>query len=174
MAWTDPRTWADGEVPSASTMNAHIRDQFRAVRRLIAYTKLTGAGGATEIKSVTGATFADFDATSHAVTFTVPASGNVLVTLSAMSSAVNAVDTGWWNLREGSSDISGSAALVVSPTVPVRCTHDVVITGLSAGATKTYKWGGRSTAGLTVNLYMDDASGAAEYGPALMEVWQLP
>ena len=26
MAWTAPRTWVAGEVPTASIMNAHLRD----------------------------------------------------------------------------------------------------------------------------------------------------
>lgn len=30
MAWTAPRTWVAAEVPSAATMNAHIRDNLSA------------------------------------------------------------------------------------------------------------------------------------------------
>jgi hypothetical protein len=28
MAWTDPRTWVAGEVPTAAILNTHIRDNF--------------------------------------------------------------------------------------------------------------------------------------------------
>lgn len=31
MSWTQPRTWVAGEVPSASTINTHIRDNLRAM-----------------------------------------------------------------------------------------------------------------------------------------------
>jgi hypothetical protein len=31
MVWTDPRTWVAGEKPSASTLNTHIRDNFKAI-----------------------------------------------------------------------------------------------------------------------------------------------
>jgi hypothetical protein len=30
MAWTTPRTWTNGETPSAATLNAHIRDNLLA------------------------------------------------------------------------------------------------------------------------------------------------
>ena len=30
MAWTTPRTWATNEVPTASIMNTHVRDNFNA------------------------------------------------------------------------------------------------------------------------------------------------
>lgn len=31
MAWTSPRTWVAGEVPSATTFNTHVRDNLKAV-----------------------------------------------------------------------------------------------------------------------------------------------
>lgn len=31
MAWTSPRTWVAGEVPSASTFNTHVRDNLKAI-----------------------------------------------------------------------------------------------------------------------------------------------
>ncbi len=31
MAWTDPRTWVASEVVSASIMNTHVRDNFKAI-----------------------------------------------------------------------------------------------------------------------------------------------
>lgn len=32
MAWTDPpRTWVAGEIPSAATLNTHVRDQLKAI-----------------------------------------------------------------------------------------------------------------------------------------------
>jgi len=31
MVWTAPRTWVAGEKPTASTLNQHIRDNFKAI-----------------------------------------------------------------------------------------------------------------------------------------------
>lgn len=31
MAWTSPRTWVSGEVPSAATLNLHVRDNLKAL-----------------------------------------------------------------------------------------------------------------------------------------------
>jgi len=31
VAWTSPRTWTAGEVPTAATFNTHVRDNFKAI-----------------------------------------------------------------------------------------------------------------------------------------------
>lgn len=31
MAWTSPRTWVSGEVPTAAILNAHVRDNLKAI-----------------------------------------------------------------------------------------------------------------------------------------------
>ena len=31
MAWTTPRTWVSGEVPTAANFNTHVRDNFKAI-----------------------------------------------------------------------------------------------------------------------------------------------
>lgn len=31
MAWTSPRTWVTGEVPTAAIFNTHVRDNFKAI-----------------------------------------------------------------------------------------------------------------------------------------------
>jgi hypothetical protein len=38
MAWTTPRTWSDGELVTASMMNAHVRDNENALARFIGKT----------------------------------------------------------------------------------------------------------------------------------------
>ena len=45
MAWTSPRTWVAGESPSASTLNIHVRDQFKALGD--AWTTGTGTWAST-------------------------------------------------------------------------------------------------------------------------------
>lgn len=36
MAWTDPRTWTDGELVTAAIMNPHVRDNFRMTMHTLA------------------------------------------------------------------------------------------------------------------------------------------
>lgn len=67
MSWTAPRTWVTGEVPSAATMNAHIRDNLRAMvwqyanvetsqtRTATAYGDLTTVGPAVTLATNTEA-----------------------------------------------------------------------------------------------------------------------
>lgn len=44
MAWTTPRTWVAGEVPTASIFNAHVRDNLNALTTWVSYTPAwTGA-----------------------------------------------------------------------------------------------------------------------------------
>lgn len=47
MAWTSPRTWLAGEEPTAAILNAHIRDNLKAIGDggMTAYTPTWGASG---------------------------------------------------------------------------------------------------------------------------------
>lgn len=38
MAWTDPRTWTDGELVTKAIMDPHVRDNFRVVTHTIPKT----------------------------------------------------------------------------------------------------------------------------------------
>lgn len=142
-------------------------------------TGVTGGGGAgaliaskvynpgtVQTINVTGATFSDVDATNLAVTFIVPASGQVIVRQESafVSAASTQLD---WNLREGSSDVAASAAGVSYNGGQGRAGKSVLITGLTPGASKTWKWGHARTFGSTTvsTLY------GGSWGQALMEVW---
>lgn len=46
MAWTDPRTWSAGEIPTATIFNTHVRDNLNALRHL-AIVRRTAAIAAT-------------------------------------------------------------------------------------------------------------------------------
>jgi hypothetical protein len=154
----------------------HVKDSAGAV------TSPYAAGAGTLLgydvntsgdETTSGATLADVDATNAAVTFTAPASGNVLVRLSASASpgsTANAFQT--WGLREGSSDIAGA----VAESIVVRCatagteqyigaTKVFVLTGISAGS-HTYKWSWAQSSG-TGTMRANASS------PAVMEVWAL-
>lgn len=57
MAWTSPRTWVSGEVPTATVFNTHVRDNLKAIGDpWTAYTpSLTGSGTTQGNASLTGA-----------------------------------------------------------------------------------------------------------------------
>lgn len=126
--------------------------------------------------TTTSSTFADVDATNMAVTFTAPASGNVLVRLTAYSdlAATNSA-FGRWGLREGSTDlgVGGSVARGVSPSQTFNgiCSIAIVVTGLSAGS-HTYKWSWANSDNSCSFRILSDVGGATQ-PPATMEVWAL-
>lgn len=114
---------------------------------------------------------ADVDATNLAVAFTVPASGKVLVTLSGLV-IMQPTNELQWLLREGSSDISGALAMVGGGVdANLRATVSFYVTGLTPGASKTYKWGQKvvtGVAGIPGTRY------GGKYGQATMTVQAAP
>ena len=64
MAWTTPRTWADGEIPTAALMNTHVRDNLNAVST---HTHSGAAGdGSAALSGVDTITLADQGSTPSA------------------------------------------------------------------------------------------------------------
>lgn len=134
-----------------------------------------GGGGAAELLAycnydvnsfASGAgALSDVDATNVKVTFTVPASGRVLVRLTG-GLRVTAGDFGTWGLRENTTNVVAGRQMTSSANIQA-CSAAFVISGLTPGATKTYKWaigsaGGSGTQYLTfggTNL------------PLVMEAW---
>lgn len=113
--------------------------------------------------TTTSATFVDIDATNLAVTFTVPASGAVLVRLTAITASTGAFAQ-YWGLRSGSSDVSNSEGFVKDLAAAFRVVHAVKITGLTPAASLTWKWAQRTASGTMTTRY-------GTLGPATMEVW---
>lgn len=131
--------------------------------------------GADGAYSTTSTSFADVDAANLAITFTVPASGKVLITLTAMAE-VEALNPnfGYWNLRESTSDISNSGGIVLGINygtesgfnqITARVTHEVYLTGLAG--TKTYKWGFKSNSTTKAHKIHTGPNN----GPAVMKVF---
>jgi hypothetical protein len=115
-------------------------------------------------------THADVDATNLAVSFTVPPSGSVLVSLCAVAQ-VGVGTTLAWSLREASADVV-TGEVIYSGTgtnINVVITRRFVVTGLVAGAAKTYKWGHARAFG---SNGANTAYGGAN-GIAVMEVWAV-
>lgn len=85
---------------------------------------------------------ADVDAANLAVTFTVPASGRVLVSLEALvTCAGGSANSMNWHLREGSSTIAGPVFVAATTSVDnVRGHARFLLTGLTPGDVKTYKF----------------------------------
>lgn len=123
--------------------------------------------GAKSIKSYNATSFADVDAANLAVTFTVPDSGEVFVLLSG--SAGSAADTTQtqWGLREGAADVPNTGVAAGVGPYMEGLTRVIHVSGLTPGATKTYKW-----------AYKTEVSGSHVYlgvgpdhGVAVMEVY---
>ena len=121
--------------------------------------------------ALTSTSMADVDATNMAVTFTAPASGNVLVRLSAPCAIVGTLlDIFSWGLRESTTNIAGAASSSIAIRNPgnsmfVAASMVFVLTGISAGS-HTYKWAYSVSAG-TGNIRADANA------PAVMEVWAV-
>lgn len=100
-----------------------------------------------------------------AVTFTTPASGNVLVRLTAFV-YMTAGNNMYWGLREGTSNVGTS---MVADFGGGQHTASVAIklTGLSAGS-HTIKWSADVSGG-THYIYANGGE-----GQAVMEVWAAP
>lgn len=140
-----------------------------------------GGGSTTELLGVkaynpaaemaaatTSTTLVDVDATNLAATFTVPASGSVLVRLNAR--AYNTT-TGWllWGLRDAGVNVNGTGQLITYNQDQGRRTGTLLVTGLTPGATKTYTWAHRVSGGTGTTF-----AGGTDNGPAVMEIWSAP
>jgi hypothetical protein len=162
-----------GTVADGTSAYAARRDHVHEGNRLLAHVYYTGGDASTA-----GASLADADATNLAVTFTAPASGNVLIRLTAQSCPDTAAATQGnqhqWGLRESTTNIAGphtvsrdlwanGFAQFVAATVAFKRT------GLTPGNSYTYKWAHLSSAGGTVRI-----GASSSNGPAVMEIWGLP
>lgn len=135
----------------------------------------TGAGGPLEIvtydpgsvTTVTDTTIDDINAANLAVTFTVPASGSVLIRLSAIAFSGSSGQYVIWALREGTTTIDEARA--TADSVGQRQNVTFLVTGLTPGAELTYKWAQRNPSGGNANTLF-----GADGGPAIMEVWAVP
>lgn len=140
---------------------------------LLAYTAYNP--GTPASTSTSSSTFADVDATNLTVTFTAPASGNVLVRLTAVAVVNNVAAVYAWNLRTtGGSNVSGSFSTVTSNGNQIKISSVVPITGLTPGASTTWRWGHAVSSNTGSVRYGDSGTISASYGPAVMEVWAAP
>ena len=126
------------------------------------------AGSDTAAGTTTGDTLVDLDATNAAITFTAPASGNVLVRLSGLQTG--GPGNVFWGLREGSGDIGAPVRLGLGSSTAIRAAAEFYLTGVSAGS-HTYKWAHKAVAGgATTSQVFTGPS----IGPLVMEVYGAP
>lgn len=120
----------------------------------------------TTIGTTTATTMTDVDAVHLALTFTAPASGNVLVRLTGMADNSNSGKITYWGLRESTSNLASAWMFSVGGNT-ARYVAAFYITGLSASSSHTYKWAYMTdNSANTTRLY-----GGPNYGLAIMEVF---
>jgi hypothetical protein len=124
------------------------------------------AGSDTTLGSTASTSLVDLDATNAKVTFTAPASGNVLIRVAVSLSANNGSYEYYLGLRESTSDIG--TCLVGSGAAQQRRHAEFYLTGVSAGS-HTYKLAAKVGNGATTVT----AQTGPNYGRALMTVEQL-
>lgn len=125
-------------------------------------------------ETTTSTTLVDLDATNAVVTFTAPASGSVLIRLTAVvGPQATASSYVSWGIRESTSIIEGAVGESIANRNAAAtvneyrsCSMVFVRTGLTAGTSYTYKWAWATSTG-TGN---QKANASA---PSVMEVWAL-
>lgn len=149
-----------------------------------AYTVPPGTGGtgllalfvqtAGTNKTTTSATQADVDATNAVVTFSAPASGNVLVRVTCHIGMSANFQNGRLGLRESTTDVAGPYDAIVGTAAQTTFqTHSLAfrVAGISAGS-HTYKLAFAVSGGATLTV-LQIGSGGTIY-PVTMEVWAAP
>jgi hypothetical protein len=120
--------------------------------------------------STTSTTIADVDATNLAVTFTAPASGSVMVELTGLAGQSGTTDFTRWALRSGTTTVKRNQVFGGTSGVNRTRTAKFLVTGLTPGASYTYKWAwATSNAASQTNLYAGVLN--SDDIPAIMEVF---
>lgn len=132
---------------------------------------------ANTVLATTSATPADVSTANLAVTFTAPASGQVLVDLNAAADFTAATATAYmWCLRNSSGLIAGTDNVALrgsSSRNTIRVHMPIFVTGLTSGSSYTWTWAHKldvNDAGATARLLVGNTVGTAIWGDALMTV----
>lgn len=118
----------------------------------------------------TSTTLVDVDAANLAVTFTVPASGSVLVRCGASMYTNAASAGGYLGLRDAGGIIANSTQYMVSSQALNRVMYSKVFSGLTPGTVLTWKLGWKfagTGGGVNVSIF----TGPTDNGPVVMEVY---
>lgn len=161
---TDTRKRKVGNGTSTWTALAYEGATTGGPLAVTSYRPATGVSTAATTTSAVAV-----DATNLTVTFTVPASGRVLVGLNSyVYTGTNTALS--WCLMQGASAIAGDVGIVSYDTSDqyLRATKRGLIAGLTPGATVTLTWGHLRPFG-TANA--ETRYGGDSHGEAFMEVW---
>jgi hypothetical protein len=126
---------------------AQLNAEILASATPLAYVSY-GPGSAAAIDT-TSSTMADCDATNLAITFTVPASGRVLVTLDGWVAASGSATMYNWGLRESTTTVGDLSVIYSQVDGQRRMRVPFLVTGLTPDASLTYKWAHRLSLGST-------------------------
>lgn len=119
--------------------------------------------------TTSSATLVDIDATNLALTFTVPASGVVLVRIE-MSIEPGTGSTVHLGLRESTSTVKAAGIMHSSVNNHQRRTFTWRVSGLTPGASKTYKFAWASF-GSSQTIMVTPNNANPPPAPIVMEVW---
>lgn len=117
------------------------------------------ANSAAAWVTTTSTSYTDLDATHAQITFTAPTSGRVLINLSAAGFSDNTTNL-VWGLRDLSNTLIKAQTVAQGGSTSdwTRQFAQLLVTGLTAGTSYTYKWSIRSAAsGSTAGTYGGDA-----------------
>lgn len=117
------------------------------------------------------ATQADVDATNAAVTFTAPASGKVLVRVTALMRVDTLAKGGYLGLRESTTDLITKEIVLLPNTAGLpyaTISRTFYLSGISAGS-HTYKLAFAVDTVATFSIFYGNGN-----GPLTIEVWAAP
>lgn len=137
---------------------------------ILAVTQYTPGSDQVVHNTTNTTTGEDVSAANLSVTFTVPASGKVVVELCAFTAQASS-GVGYWQIREGSTVIAEFRGISGTAYAETRPSVKALITGLTPSASVTYKFGHRVSGG-NQDVYAGPLTGT--YGPAIMIVYSAP
>lgn len=161
-------------IPTGQTYNINNTPHTHAAAASSLLAVNVYAPGSAVIYNVTSATLSDVDATNMVVTFTAPASGNVLVKLSAWCDMGTSAWL-WWSLREATTNL-GNPVMVIGANGAAHVSISIYLSGISGGS-HTYKWSAADKHdGTDARIIVSDGGNTTTqiFPPAVMEVWAAP
>lgn len=151
MAWTAPRTWATGEIVTASILNTHVRDNLKEVWREVAYAEVTAN---TTVTATTAGT-ANTVVTAGAITG--DAAAPVIVTFGAHKATIG-TSAIYFELYDGASTyarigekLSGTSPVLVQYRfTPSAASHTYSVRAwVDAGTGTVFAGGGGGSGNAT-------------------------
>lgn len=162
-----PRTTGDGEyvlVPEPAV------DPGTSEGRVLAATKVAPAVVTDYLRTNSGS----YEDALFAVTFTVPASGNIMIDLEATVVSNGTNNQHSWLMRDVNGPVVGTRVPVDVDTAPRRKHATIIVTGLTPGQTLTWSWGVLLPTSLQSTLKVAGTETHDPAGPALMVVRDAP